>query len=67
MHRNGGRTMKKYRVLVKVTAVHALEIDATDATQARKVAELKNYYTGDYLGILPIQYEVVDNEFDTTN
>jgi len=59
--------MRKFRVLVKVTTIHALEVDALDANQAKKVAELKNYYTGDYLGILPIQYEVVDNDFDTTN
>lgn len=59
--------MKKFRVLVKVTNVHALEVEALDVANARKVAELKNYYTGEYLGILPIQYEVVDNDFETTN
>jgi len=59
--------MRKFRVLVKVTNVHALEVEALDSANAVKVAKLKNYYNGDYLGILPIQYEVVDNDFDTTN
>ena len=59
--------MKKFRVLVKVTSVHALEVSANDANHAKKVAELKNYYTGDYLGIQPIEYEVIDYDFETTN
>jgi len=57
----------KYRVLVKVTEVYALEISALNPESAVKVAKLQNYYTGQWLGKQPIEYEVVDNDFETTN
>lgn len=59
--------MKKYRVLVRVTETYAVDVEATSPEGARKVAEFKPYLLGDKLGPHTVAYEVVDNEFDTTN
>ena len=59
--------MKKYRVLVKITKTYAMEVSGTSPESARKVAELSNFHTGEYLGEDKPVYEVVDTEFDTTN
>jgi len=59
--------MKTYRVLVKVTSVYALGIKAISPEDAKKVAQVSNYYTGEYRGIQPIVYEVLNDDFDSTN
>jgi hypothetical protein len=59
--------MKKYRVLVKITKSYAMEVEATSPEGARKVAELSNFHTGNYLGEDKPVYEVVDYDFETTN
>lgn len=60
--------MKTYRVLIKITETYAINVEATSADGARKVAEVTRYSLEDKLvGAKEIAYEVLDNDFDTTN
>ena len=59
--------MKKYRVLVRVTQTYALDVLGADSACAVKVAKNRDPHSGVKVGFEEMHYEVVDNEFDTTN
>ena len=59
--------MKKYKVLVKVTTVYRMEIFANDSVGAIKDAKNRNPQGGSFVEVEPPVYEVINDDFDSTN
>lgn len=59
--------MNTYRVLVSIKRTFALDVQGIDSNSALKAAQNIHPFSGKRIGDDQVHYEVVDNDFETTN